>query len=1015
MARSWGLRYRRRNGFLILDSAPAGMPELCVVDVDDPKWIPWVTETFGDTPLKVTTGREGGGVHLYYRLRPGASAPSRNGQLGPPEAWEVRGKASHPRTKIDFKAGRSYVVAPGSRHKSGMIYRASAPITRELILSLPEIDLELVAAELGKNRPLPSPLAGEGRRRAKKPPETAAAVSPCLPPLDVIDEPAANAAPKVKIGKFKITGLRPETKYSLKVDFATTRVGSGPFKGRTLIDCPKGTRIPCPFHEGSNPTPGVVLEQGKLFYCHTCTTSYCHAPGPALFLIEKKEGRAVPPLDLSLDAWTHLDPARIPGGSVALRSPKGSGKTYWVGEEVARLHEETGHTDVVVAVTHSVALSAVLSGSLNLPNYQDFVEDGRKLPLSGSVVVCINSVRRYPYETRGPDGAFHDTRIDLLFIDEIESVSDAFHSGTMDGDESRTAWKWLVWAIRTARRLIVAYADLSTETMQWLEAVRPHDPPRLVDVYQSNPYTYKTSSDSQLVEAKLRQRWGSDQEGDRVAVACGSKAKAKQIAKTLEKLRPAAKVLLLTQETVNDHEIASINDWIGDYDAIVYTNTIGTGISIDIRGHFLAIFGFFVDQTITATACMQMLHRVRHPILQDVFIHTKSGRTPLPTDYEEIEGRYRAREAMTRSEARRLGIFGDFQYAPEPDHGDAEFLRFLAVRTARRNALGIGNIEKGIADYISVLPLSDNPPRKLEEVEHPLADDERAEIRALTARAKAEVKEDDFNDLLTAPQMDYEKAKEIEVPADRSEALSVEKAKAVHFWGRPFTEAVFERDNAGRGRKTAATFARLRLMHEGNDLLLLDMKEQSEGTCAAFLRNDWLQFKALWKVLNRATIFDVPLGSPIPPEKAQAAVKFARANKKELWDLAGLAVPGNAEANPYQFLENLLRRAGLKFKCVRRRVKVEIDGVVTMDRIREYSLDVAAFKAALDWAEPEYLRLLEWVDRAKTAEINLNEAVKHPPGCTGHRKIRVVASRAKLAMMAAEQLKRARDKRGKAA
>lgn len=130
------------NGLVLLDSNPA-MPRL-VVDVDDMAQLPWVIEQFGDTPLKVTTGRDGGGIQLVYACEPGIKYEGWNGRIGPPAAWFQRETDGIPNgnwnTHIDIKSAAGYVIAPGSIHQSGLEYKASQPITRELLLSLPVLD-----------------------------------------------------------------------------------------------------------------------------------------------------------------------------------------------------------------------------------------------------------------------------------------------------------------------------------------------------------------------------------------------------------------------------------------------------------------------------------------------------------------------------------------------------------------------------------------------------------------------------------------------------------------------------------------------------------------------------------------------------------------------------------------------------------------------------------------------------------------------------------------------------------
>lgn len=105
---------------------------LVVLDVDDPSFRQWVIDNYGETPWDIATGRDGGGHHLVYRVPAGKTIPQANGIIGPDESvktWDhtiTDGKlvkdTKWGRTCIDLKAHHSYVVAPGSLHKSGRRY-----------------------------------------------------------------------------------------------------------------------------------------------------------------------------------------------------------------------------------------------------------------------------------------------------------------------------------------------------------------------------------------------------------------------------------------------------------------------------------------------------------------------------------------------------------------------------------------------------------------------------------------------------------------------------------------------------------------------------------------------------------------------------------------------------------------------------------------------------------------------------------------------------------------------------
>lgn len=124
---------------LVLDSC-LETKSLCVIDIDYAPKLQEVLKFLADNGiagsiLTVTTGREGGGFHLYFRREVKArwdyqSANSntffgsheKDCQEGPCKkcAWTGKRKSN----SVDFKATSSYVVCPGAVHKSGALYVA---------------------------------------------------------------------------------------------------------------------------------------------------------------------------------------------------------------------------------------------------------------------------------------------------------------------------------------------------------------------------------------------------------------------------------------------------------------------------------------------------------------------------------------------------------------------------------------------------------------------------------------------------------------------------------------------------------------------------------------------------------------------------------------------------------------------------------------------------------------------------------------------------------------------------
>ncbi len=78
---------------------------IVVVDVDDRRALPWLRWNLEPTPWVVRTSK---GYHCYYRC--------------PMQPMGNRARVSG--MKLDVRGDGGYVIGPGSRHSSGLIYRA---------------------------------------------------------------------------------------------------------------------------------------------------------------------------------------------------------------------------------------------------------------------------------------------------------------------------------------------------------------------------------------------------------------------------------------------------------------------------------------------------------------------------------------------------------------------------------------------------------------------------------------------------------------------------------------------------------------------------------------------------------------------------------------------------------------------------------------------------------------------------------------------------------------------------
>jgi hypothetical protein len=118
---------------------------LCVIDIDDMSAkrdvLAWLLERGYKSALQVSTGREGGGEHLYFLREAEQAGDYRSGQAKP------FGKGADGKYRVDLKARNSYAVCPGAVHESGKTYRAhfsgeEVEYLEDVLPQLPTMKLE---------------------------------------------------------------------------------------------------------------------------------------------------------------------------------------------------------------------------------------------------------------------------------------------------------------------------------------------------------------------------------------------------------------------------------------------------------------------------------------------------------------------------------------------------------------------------------------------------------------------------------------------------------------------------------------------------------------------------------------------------------------------------------------------------------------------------------------------------------------------------------------------------------
>ncbi|CAD5985104.1 plasmid replication protein, CyRepA1 family [Planktothrix agardhii] len=305
-------------------------------------------------------------------------------------------------------------------------------------------------------------------------------------------------------------------------------------------------------------------------------------------------------------------------GMCFIKSVQGTGKTQSL-IELIRKAKGTGRP--VLVITHRIELGRAICEAIGI----NWIEDC-KGSIEGKLFgfgLCVDSLHPSSQANFDPD-AWEGA---IVILDEVEQVLwHMMNSSTCI--ENRTniinSFELLIKNVTASDGLIIAQdADLSDYSIDYLLGLSSNPelkPFVIVNNYSGNHRDVIVYNQSEPM--KLFMAVGEVlTQGEKVLIVEDSQKRkglwsAVNSESRIKKLFPSARILRIDSETVADPNhpafccAKNINLIIKDYDVVIVTPTIGTGVSIDLKGHFAAVFGLFYG-AITTHDAIQMMHRYR--------------------------------------------------------------------------------------------------------------------------------------------------------------------------------------------------------------------------------------------------------------------------------------------------------------------------------------------------------------------------------------------------------------------
>ncbi len=602
----------------------------------------------------------------------------------------------------------------------------------------------------------------------------------------------------------------------------------------------------------------------------------------------------------------------------------------------------------------------------------------------------------------------------VLIIDESEQgLSHLVTSSTLKDRRSfvlRTFQEKIVECLSDGGLVILSDADLTDISVDYIKALAPQNTPifSIVNEYKPEPleiefYTGKRDFVIDQLSEKV-------EEGLKAIVATDSQREAEALERVLANKYPEKKIVRIDGKTCaqewGKEFVENINESISEYkpDVLIYTSSMGTGVSITVS-HFDVCFGFFFG-VLEPSQCRQMLWRERNPIPRIIWCEDygiPSGcPSPLPETIKKTIYKYNndalkicdlleMKEELDDDQV--LLKLSDFyrDMADEKGQWNNPHLNLYANFKARHNY--------GISDLALILR------QQLIEEGHNLTDyfdDEATNLGHSVKETKEELKVEESIAIAGADDIDLEVAKHLRSKPNKSEEEQHQVTKAFLKHELPGVELTPNFVHKAIVNDYRCWLNRVKLFwycQNPEKTKFIDkgyLKSKIVNLRGVTLLSDFRTLSPKVKLIHDLGLFAlIDLNDPEREYsgKDEEVIKFkerAYFLRYKIYQSFGLTV--TLKTDPIKLIEKLLERLGLDLESTgQRRVgeeriryyRLDPDKLLDPDRLqvlaaldRKYSEVPTGVGIGVSQDSPKVLYIGESCDRGKSPNIALSTSIE---------------------------------------
>ena len=309
---------------------------------------------------------------------------------------------------------------------------------------------------------------------------------------------------------------------------------------------------------------------------------------------------------------------------IVLKSNMGTGKTYCVAESVNKINWVTSIGLISFRISLAEKYTDDFKGFVCYKTKKEKVIDDTKWICQADSLYRIKSTEP----------------LDILILDEVDQLRKHMTAETFMKNTNYLANRaTLKYLVKTTKQIIIMSANVSKSDMDWIHSMRPTQESIELNtstVVITNTYIPESRKINMVSKLKVIESAQDDYKNKRKFAIAHNGSTVKQEALKRQILLNTSNddILLINSETMSDDNVKEAlknpNFNFAKYAGIIYSPSVQSGLSYDVKDTIHSIYGIFGNCSNSSNDICQMLHRIRHPISNEVMVSVEMFNFGVP-------------------------------------------------------------------------------------------------------------------------------------------------------------------------------------------------------------------------------------------------------------------------------------------------------------------------------------------------------------------------------------------------